>query len=102
MRTELDGLDAALTVGAAIKRSETISCALKVGTDSLYDLSALISGDFELTHDDGRLNVALDRLVATFDHITELADSQLAEVGRLHSDVSEACGLQQVPLASSY
>ncbi|PKK55218.1 hypothetical protein CI102_8 [Trichoderma harzianum] len=98
MRTELDGLDAALTVGAATKRSETISCALKVGTDSLYDLSALISGDFELTHDDGRLNVALDRLVATFDHITELADSQLAEVGRLHSDAIELRNAKLRPL----
>lgn len=90
IQTELDGLDAALTVGAATKRSEAISCALKVGTDSLYSLSALISGDFELIHDDGRVKVALDGLVTTFDHVTELADSQLSEVGRLHSDVSKA------------
>ncbi|KAL6697150.1 hypothetical protein J3F84DRAFT_368131 [Trichoderma pleuroticola] len=98
IQTELDGLDAALTVSAATKRSEAISCALKVGTDSLYNLSALISGDFELTHDDGQLKVALDCLVTKFNHITELADSQLAEIGRLHSDGIELRNAKLRPL----
>ncbi|KAH0524104.1 hypothetical protein TsFJ059_009014 [Trichoderma semiorbis] len=98
IQSELDRLDAAVTVSAATKRSEAISCALKVGTDSLYNLSALISGDFELTHDDERLKVALDSLVTTFNHITELADSQLAEVGRLHSDAIELRNAKLRPL----
>ncbi|KAL7910525.1 hypothetical protein GGI35DRAFT_449020 [Trichoderma velutinum] len=98
MRIELDRLGASLTVGAATKRSEAISCALETGTDSLYNLSVLISGDFEFNHDDGRIKAALDRLVTTFNHIAELADSQLAEVGHLHSNSIELRNAKLRPL----
>jgi hypothetical protein len=84
-------LASTLTVDAATKRSEEISRALEIGTERLYMLSVLIRGDFVFDQSDLRLKAALDHLVAAFTQITELADNQLAEVGRLNSDVSETC-----------
>ncbi|OTA05026.1 hypothetical protein A9Z42_0056520 [Trichoderma parareesei] len=98
MRHELSMLASTLTVDAATKRSEEISRALETGTERLYMLSVLIRGDFVFDQSDLRLKAALDQLVSAFTQITELADNQLAEVGRLNSDSIELRNAKLRPL----